>query len=47
MFRKDNRVLIRAASAAQRAADYIRGKVPAEAPKPATNAAEPPEVSHA
>ena len=36
VFRKDSRVLIRAASAAQRAADYIRGKVPAEGPKPAT-----------
>lgn len=27
VFRKDNRILMRAASAAQRAADYIRGKV--------------------
>ena len=38
VFRKDSRVLIRAASAAQRAADYIRGKVPAEEPKPAADA---------
>lgn len=28
VFRQDNRILIRAASAAQRAADYIRGKLP-------------------
>jgi hypothetical protein len=27
-------LLVRAASAAQRAADYIRGKVPVEEPKP-------------
>lgn len=31
VFRKDRRILLRAASAAQRAADYIRGKVIAEA----------------
>ena len=36
VFQQDNRVLVRAASAAQRAADYIRGKVPAEEPKPTT-----------
>ena len=30
VFQQDNRVLVRAASAAQRAADYIRGKIPAE-----------------
>ena len=44
VFRKDSRVLIRAASAAQRAADYIRGKVPAEEPKPATEP-EPESLS--
>ena len=47
VFRNDNRVLIRAASAAQRAADYIRGKVPVENSNPEANAAEPSEVSHA
>ncbi len=36
VFQQDSRVLVRAASAAQRAADYIRGKVPAEEPKPTT-----------
>jgi antirestriction protein ArdC len=30
VFRRDPRILLRAASAAQRAADYIRGKVVAE-----------------
>jgi antirestriction protein ArdC len=35
VFRKDSRVLVRAASAAQRAADYIRGKFPVEETKPA------------
>jgi antirestriction protein ArdC len=34
VFRKDSRVLIRAASAAQRAADYIRGKVAVEELQP-------------
>ena len=34
VFQQDSRVLVRAASAAQRAADYIRGKIPAEDPKP-------------
>jgi len=34
VFQQDNRVLVRAASAAQRAADYIRGKIPAEDPTP-------------
>lgn len=47
VFRKDSRVLIRAASAAQRAADYIRGKVTVENSRPAANAAEATEVSHA
>jgi antirestriction protein ArdC len=37
VFRQDNRILVRAASAAQRAADYIRGKVPAEEPRPVVN----------
>ena len=37
VFQQDSRVLVRAASAAQRAADYIRGKVPAEEPKPAAD----------
>lgn len=35
VFRQDSRILIRAASAAQRAADYIRGKVPAAEEQPA------------
>ena len=34
VFRQDSRILARAASAAQRAADYIRGKLPTEDPKP-------------
>ena len=38
VFQQDSRVLVRAASAAQRAADYIRGKIPAEATKPAAQA---------
>ena len=38
VFRKASRVLVRAASAAQRAADYIRGKIPAEATKFAAEA---------
>jgi antirestriction protein ArdC len=46
VFRKDSRVLIRAASAAQRAADYIRGKVAVENSNPAANAAEASEASH-
>ena len=32
VFKQDNRVLLRAASAAQRATDYIRGKLPATEP---------------
>ena len=32
VFQQDSRILVRAASAAQRAADYIRGKIPAEEP---------------
>ena len=38
VFQQDNRVLVRAASAAQRAADYIRGKIPAAAEQPAAEA---------
>lgn len=37
VFQQDSRILVRAASAAQRAADYIRGKVPVQDPKPATD----------
>ena len=35
VFQQDSRVLVRAASAAQRAADYIRGKIPAAEQRPA------------
>lgn len=38
VFRQDNRMLVRAASAAQRAADYIRGKVVVEPSTLATHA---------
>ena len=47
VFRQDSRVLVRAASAAQRAADYIRGKVAVEQSNTATTEARPQEVSHA
>ena len=47
VFRQDSRILIRAASAAQRAADYIRGKVTVEQPTTAAAEAQPLEVSHA
>ena len=47
VFRQDSRILVRAASAAQRAADYIRGKVPAQILATATNEAQPLEVRHA
>ena len=40
VFQQDNRVLVRAASAAQRAADYIRGKIPAAAAEQPAAAAE-------
>ena len=46
VFQQDSRVLVRAASAAQRAADYIRGKVAVENSNLAANAAEPSEASH-
>ena len=42
VFRQDSRILIRAASAAQRAADYIRGKVTVEQPTPAGQPRRPP-----
>ena len=42
VFQQDNRVLVRAASAAQRAADYIRGKLVVEDAKPV---AQPEPVS--
>jgi antirestriction protein ArdC len=47
VFQRDNRVLVRAASAAQRAADYIRGKIPVAEEQTATHETQPPEVSHA
>ncbi len=47
VFRKDSRVLVRAASAAQRAADYIRGKVVVEDSNAAANAVQSSEVDHA
>jgi antirestriction protein ArdC len=47
VFRQDSRVLVRAASAAQRAADYIRGKIAVEQANTATTEAQPQEVSHA
>ena len=47
VFQQDSRVLVRAASAAQRAADYIRGKVPAQSTTIATNEEQPLEVTHA
>ena len=38
VFRQDSRILVRAASAAQRAADYIRGKLPTAEEHPAVAA---------
>jgi len=38
VFRQDSRILVRAASAAQRAADYIRGKLPMAEEQPAVAA---------
>ena len=46
VFQKDTRILLRAASAAQRAADYIRGKLLPES-EPASDAAEPISVATA
>lgn len=37
VFRKDNRIIMRAAAAAQRAADYVRGLVPAQPEEPTTD----------
>ena len=36
VFRQDSRILVRAASAAQRATDYVRGKIPSQDPADAT-----------
>lgn len=38
VFRQDSRILVRAASAAQKATDYIRGKIPAAEEQPAAAA---------
>jgi len=45
--RKDNRLIVRAASAAQRAADYVRGKTVQEQGESPIQGHEPIEVHHA
>jgi antirestriction protein ArdC len=45
--RRDNRLIVRAASAAQRAADYVRGKVVLEQPNAATPDLQSTEVHYA
>ena len=47
VFRQDTRVLVRAASAAQRAADYVRGKTAPEQTSVTADEAQPVEASHA
>jgi antirestriction protein ArdC len=47
VFRQDSRILVRAASAAQRAADYIRGKTATEHVSIAAEGAQSMEASHA